>query len=79
MLAGGAPEVIQTTEPTDSEKLDLIRKILANRQFLDPVLGRLIIFDDDDTTVLLSAAAFEDAAGTIPYRGRGLERVERLA
>lgn len=64
---------------TDAEKIELIRKILMNRQELDPVSGRLVIYDDDDTTVLLSAAAFEDAAGTVPYRGQGLERVERLA
>lgn len=69
---------VASGEQTDSEKIELIRKILMNRQELDPQAGRLVIYDDDDTTVLLSAAAFEDAAGTVPYRGNGLERVERL-
>lgn len=76
-IIGNAPTISQASGPSDAEKIDLIRKILTNRQRLDPVLGKLIIYDDE-VTVLLSADAFEDSAGSIRYRGRGLERVERL-
>lgn len=66
------------TEATDSEKIALILKILANRQELDPATGTFRLYDDDGTTLLYEVAAWEDAAGTIPYRGRGLQKLDRL-
>lgn len=62
--------------PVDNSSL--IYKLLANRQELDPTAGVFRLYDDDGLTVLLSAPAWEDAAGTIPYRGQELRRIDRL-
>ncbi len=55
-----------------------MRKILQNTAITNPVTGRMEILDDDDATVFLAADIYEDAAGTIPYKGDGIERRERL-
>lgn len=38
----------------------------------------LTLHIDDGTTVLYTAAAWEDVAGTIPYRGQGLARLDAM-
>jgi hypothetical protein len=53
-------------------------KLLRNKQITDPVTGKMTVYDDDGTTVLLQGDLFEDALGSIPYRGQGAERRERL-
>ncbi len=60
------------------DALALILKILSNRQELDPVQGTFTLYDDDGTPILLSAAAWENAEGTVPYRGQALARIDRL-
>lgn len=57
---------------------DLIYKILSNKQALDPVTGKLTIWDDDGVTILYQANAWEDTAATIPYRGKALGRIDKL-
>jgi len=59
----------------DAEEM---RKLLMNKTVTDPDTGILTIYDDDDTTPFLSGEIYEDAAGTIPYKGEGIERRERL-
>jgi hypothetical protein len=63
---------------SDSAKLDLILDILSNRQTLDPVTGMYTLYADDGVTVLKVAYAWEDVAGTIPFRGRGLKRLDAM-
>lgn len=58
--------------------IQLAIKILRNRKKLDAATGQYIVYDDDGVTVLYSAAAWEDAAGTIPYRGGDVRRIDRL-
>lgn len=59
--------------------LALVLKLLRNKQITNPSTGRMTVFDDDGSTVLLEGNLFEDSAGTVPYRGQGAERRERLA
>jgi hypothetical protein len=58
--------------------LDLIYKILTNRQELNASTGKFTLYDDDDVTVLYQADAWADAAGTVPYSGATLARIDRL-
>ena len=58
--------------------LDLIFKILTNRQELSPTAGTFTLYDDDSTTVLYTAAAWADTAGTVPYSGGKLQRIDAL-
>jgi hypothetical protein len=60
------------------EHLTRIDKMLRNKATLDPVTGILTIFDDDGLSILLEADVFEDSAGLISYRGRGVQRTEAL-
>lgn len=80
--ATGAIAPISLTAPTgrvlNDTVEDLIYKLLANRQELDPVAGVFRVYDDDGSTVLFQAAAWEDADGTRPYRGQQLQRIDRL-
>ena len=66
------------TPLTDSEKIDLILDILSNRQELNPATGLYTLYADDGVTVLKTAYAWEDQAGTIPYRGQGLKRLDAM-
>lgn len=59
-------------------RLTRVERILRNRKTIDQADGKLKINDDTDTGVLLEAPAWEDAAGTVPYRGSGVERTDRL-
>ena len=63
---------------TDSQKIDLILKILSDRQALDAGTGLYTLYDTDGTTVLYTAAAWEDVGGTQPYRGNGLARLDAM-
>jgi hypothetical protein len=55
-----------------------IYKLLANRQELDPVAGKFRVYQNDGITVFMEADAWEDAAGTVRYRGTVLRRIDRL-
>ncbi len=59
--------------------LELILKILSNRQELNAGTGTFTIYDDDSVSVLFTAAAWADAAGTVPYSGGTLGRIDALA
>ncbi len=59
--------------------LELILKILSNRQELNAGTGTFTIYDDDSVSVLFTANAWSDAAGTIPYSGGTLGRIDALA
>ena len=59
-------------------QLDLILKILVNRQELNPATGTFTLYDDDATTVLYTTNAWADAAGTVPYSGGALRRIDAL-
>lgn len=63
---------------TDSQKIALILQILENRQVLDASTGIYTLYDDDGISVLKTASAWEDSAGTVPYRGKGLARLDAL-
>ena len=58
--------------------LDLILKILVNRQELNPTTGTFTLYDDDGVTVLYTTSAWADAAGTVPYSGGALRRIDAL-
>ena len=62
----------------ESAALVLIRKLLANKLITDPTTGELIVYDDDDVTPAYSGNIYEDKDGNQAYRGRGIERRERL-
>ena len=61
-----------------SSATDLILKILSNRQELNAATGKFTLYDDDSTTILYQSNAWADAAGTIPYSGGVLARIDRL-
>jgi predicted deacylase len=70
--------ITSTASLSDSEKIDLILDILSNRQLLDATSGLYTLYADDGVTVLKTALAWEDTAGTIPYRGQGLKRLDAM-
>ena len=72
---GTATATITIGGPSD---LDLILKILRNRQELNASTGTFTIYDNDSVTVLYTANAWADAAGTIPYSGGTLARIDAL-
>jgi hypothetical protein len=69
---------IDKTGLVEGQDTRLARQIASNKIITDPDTGILTIYDDDNN-VLLTASIFEDAAGTIPYRGQGAERREKLS
>lgn len=78
LATGYSATVTSTAQLTDSEKIDLILDILSNKQTLDPVSHTYTLFADDGVTVLKTALAWEDAAGTIPYKGMALQRLDPM-
>lgn len=58
--------------------IDTLTKVFVNKMITDPSTGQMIIYDDDDNTILLSGDIWEDVAGTQEYRGKGIERRDRL-
>lgn len=79
LVAGAALEVdtaLALSAPGGT--LDLILKILVNRQELNPTTGTFTLYDDDGTTVLYTTNAWADAAGTAPYSGGALRRIDAL-
>lgn len=56
----------------------ILQKLLRNAQHTNPVTGLMTVFDDDSQTPLFEAPVYEDVAGTIPYRGQGANRRDRL-
>lgn len=82
LLTGAAQEVdtaLTLSAGTGYTDLELILKILSNRQELNAGTGTFTIYDDDSVSVLFTASAWADAAGTIPYSGGTLGRIDALA
>lgn len=65
-------------DATIGAAIALMLKVLRNRAVTSAATGKLTIYDDDDSTVLVQGDVFEDAAGTVPYQGSGIERRNRL-
>lgn len=63
---------------TGTDKLALLEKILRNKTVMDQTTGKMTVYNDDGVTPLLVADVFEDSSGTLPYRGQGADRRERL-
>jgi hypothetical protein len=61
----------------EAAQLQNLEKWLRNKMVTDPVTGKLTLYDDDDTTPLWIQNLFEDAAGSTPYSGGGVERRDR--
>lgn len=71
--------------PTESAQLANIetitislQKLMKNRMETNPTTGVMTIYDDDDVTPLLTGNIFEDVLAAQIYRGRGMERRDRL-
>lgn len=60
------------------QAVTLAQKLLRNKAVTDPTTGKLTVYDDDNTTVLVQGDLFENAEGTIPYKGEGSEHRGRL-
>jgi hypothetical protein len=63
---------------TEQARLIRIEQIIRNQTIVDQADGKLKVKSDDSLTVILESLIWEDAAGTIAYRGRGIEKRERL-
>lgn len=74
-----AADAASITTSSGYTTLELIYRILSNRQELNAATGMFTLYDDDGVTVLLSAHAWADAAGTVPYSGGVLARIDALA
>jgi len=59
-------------------RLVLMEKILRNLLITDPVTGIMTLYDDDSVTPLLSSEIYESTDPSIPYRGQGTQRRERM-
>ncbi|MGI9489178.1 MAG: hypothetical protein ACR2RF_25485 [Geminicoccaceae bacterium] len=57
----------------------IAQRCLVNGQVTDQTPGELHVLNDLATTVWIRAAIHEDSAGTIIYRGKGIERRGHLA
>ncbi len=66
------------TDAAGSAALARLVDFAQNKLITDPVTGKITLFEDDGLVVQLEGDLFEDAAGTIPYRGQGAERRNRM-
>lgn len=75
-------EVMETSTSgltaAESAALELIRKFLTNKLVTDPDAGKMTVYDDDDTTPAYEGDIYEKVDGSQKYRGRGIERRDRL-
>lgn len=76
---GNAVAAGSTARITSGDPLTLILKLLRNRQQLNATTGMFTVYDDDAVTVLYQSAAWADSAGTVPYAGGALRRIDALA
>lgn len=53
--------------------------ILKNKTITNPATGIMTVYKDNGTTPALTAQIYQDANGTQPYTGQGIERREKLA
>jgi hypothetical protein len=71
----GATVVNQVVTASD---IIVLRKLMQNRMETNPTTGIMTIYDDDDVTPLLTGNIYEDVLAAQTYRGRGMERRNRL-
>lgn len=79
--AAGNPWLADLNGYTQEQAGGVVKIILAllqNKQVTDPATGKLTVYDVDGITPLFEADLFEDAAGTVPYRGQGAENRGKL-
>lgn len=69
---------LTATESTQLASIDTLRKLMQNRMETDPTTGVMTIYDDDDVAIFLSGNIYEDVLASQIYRGRGIERRDRL-
>lgn len=69
---------LTASESAQLAEIIVLKKLMRNKMITDPNTGVITVFDDDGTSVLLQANIYEDAAAATAYRGRGMERRERL-
>jgi hypothetical protein len=69
----------EAAQLTNIETITLsLQKLMKNRMETNPTTGVMTIYDDDDVTPLLTGNIYEDVLATQIYRGRGMERRNRL-
>jgi len=66
------------TAISDSSGITTLLKLGKNKVITDPLTHTYKVFDDDEVTVLVSGLLYEDADATVPYRGQGISRREKL-
>ena len=74
-------QVVSPQSITDASAVTDLAQLVdfaQNKLHTDPITGKITLFEDDSLTVQLQGDLFEDIAGTIPYRGRGAERRDRM-
>jgi len=83
-VGGGTVLVKQVVSPqsiTDASAVAALTQLVdfaINKLHTDPVTGKIELYNDDGLTVQLQGDLFEDIAGTIPYRGRGAQRRDKM-
>ena len=77
-LTDNSTGVNPVNELVEGAQLQIMSKIMRNRMETNPVTGVMTVYDDDDVTVLLTGNIFEDVLAAQIYRGRGMERRNRL-
>lgn len=83
IIAGVWAALTATNDDPDSmgELLQVVAKVLRNRQDIDRSASTLTVYDDDDTTPFLVADIYEDHAGSTPVDDAStrIDRRDRLA
>lgn len=71
--------VAESAQLANIETITLsLQKLMKNRMETNPTTGIMTIYDDDDVTPLLTGNIYEDVLAAQIYRGRGMERRDRL-
>ena len=65
-------------DQADSATLNRIEELVRGKRITDPVTGQQTIYDKDTGLPKYRGDVFENVAGTVPYRGTGINRAERL-
>ena len=69
-LTDNSTLTVTRTGLVDARELTLARKLLANRQYTNPVTGQLEVYNDADTAVEYTAPIYEDD-GVLAWDGTG--------
>jgi hypothetical protein len=77
-LTDNSTGVAPVNELVDGQQLQIMAKIMRNKMITDDTTGIMTVYDDDGVTVLLQGNIYEDVLAAQIYRGRGIQRRERL-